>query len=115
MEPWAVSSIITLITTLLASTGFWTYIQRKDTVKNSTEKLILGLTYDRIIHLGMKYVDRGFVTKDEYEDLLKFFYTPYKDLGGNGMAERVVLEVSRLPIKSNKRALDDLRQNGLPE
>lgn len=109
MELWLASSFVTILVALITSTGFWAFIQKRDTLRKSTEQLLLGLTYDRIVHLGMKYIDRGFVTKDEYEDLMKFFYKPYKDLGGNGMAERIMNEVSRLPIRSSRKVVEDLR------
>lgn len=46
----------------------------------------------------MSYVDRGWITKDEYEDFFKYLYEPYAKFGGNGLAERVMLEVAKLPI-----------------
>ena len=115
MDDWIVSSLLTLVITLLGSSGFWAYLQKKDGTRKATQQLLLGLTYDRITFLGMKYIERGFITKDEYEDLQKFFYKPYTELGGNGMAERIMKEIGTLPIRSNRQAfsasIDDLRQN----
>ena len=41
----------------------------------------------------------GSITKDEYENLHDYLYLPYQELGGNGTAEKIMKEVSNLPIK----------------
>jgi hypothetical protein len=63
-------------------------------------KLIMSLAHDRIVSLGLYYIDKGFVTKDEYDDLFRFFYEPYTALGGNGSTERIMRLVQRLPLSS---------------
>lgn len=97
--------ILPLILALFTASGFWTFIlyliQRRDKAKDATTKLILGLGYRQIIQLCMEYIGRGSITKDEYEDLIKYLYTPYIDLGGNGTAEKLVDEVKKLPIKES--------------
>lgn len=106
MPPWVVL-LITVLTTLIASSGFWAYMMHKDVVRNSTTQLIMGLTYDRITHLGMKYIERGYITKDEYKDFEQYFFDPYTKLGGNGMADRIMKELSALPFRSSQRAFLD--------
>jgi hypothetical protein len=59
----------------------------------------MGLAHDRIIFLGSKYIDRGWITKDEYEDLNTYLYEPYSQFGGNGLAKKVMLDVEKLPMK----------------
>ena len=61
----------------------------------------MGLAHDRILYLGMRYVERGWISKDEYENLYDYLYLPYKQMGGNGAVERVIREVNKLPIKQN--------------
>ena len=97
MSEW-VQSMLTVVITIIASSGFWTYVQKKDTRKGAQTRLLLGIAHDRIIHLGMSYLDRGWMTKDEYEDFLKYLYEPYSEFGGNGLAERVFADVQKLPI-----------------
>jgi len=92
-----------LATAGFASTGFWAYLQRKDSNKTQFERLTLGLAYDKIVSMGMAYIERGWITEDEYEDYRKYLYDPYKSLGGNGVTERIVAEVSSLPIMSRAR------------
>ena len=94
--------VISLILAVFASTGLWTFITRVyDTKKkklSNSEKIALGLAHDRIMNLGEEYVKKGFITPDEYENLHDFLYLPYRDMGGNGAAERVMKEVDKLPI-----------------
>ena len=91
--------LVTIAGTLGASSGFWAFVQRKDSRHNAQVKLLLGLAHDRITFLGMSYIERGWITKDEYEDFMKYLYAPYEQFGGNGLAEKVMLEVAKLPIK----------------
>ena len=99
MPEWA-QMLITAIVAILASSGFWGFIQFKDQNKTSKMQLLMGLAHDRIVTQGMSYVERGWISKDEYEDFVKYLYTPYSVFGGNGLAERVMNEVSSLPIYS---------------
>lgn len=74
-------------------------IQRKDSKKdNPMADMIRGLGHDRIIELGSRYIQRGYITKDEYENLHDYLYKPYKELGGNGTAEKIITEVKKLPL-----------------
>lgn len=52
------------------------------------------------MYLGMRYIDRGWITQDEYENLNTYLYEPYMKLGGNGSALRVMQEVNKLPIRN---------------
>lgn len=93
--------VATVIGSVGASTGFWAWLQRKDTMKKATTQLLLGLAHDRIIFLGMKYLDRGHITKDEYEDFIKYLWDPYSTFGGNGLAEKIMKDVKLLPIRGD--------------
>lgn len=92
--------VVTMVTTLLASSGLWALISKHLDRKSSTNKLLLGLAHDRIIYLGMHYVERGYITRDEYENLHDYLFIPYKEKGGNGAAQRVMYEVDKLPIRN---------------
>lgn len=91
---------VTVFCSIAASSGFWAFVQsRRD--KNSAEtKMLLGLAHDRILALGMVYLERGSISKEEYENLHDYLYKPYKDLGGNGVAKKIMDDVSKLPVKS---------------
>ena len=87
-----------VVAALLASGGYWSYKMSKNHHKNAESKMLMGLAHDRIVELGMKYIERGTITRDEYENLYDYLYLPYKELGGNGSAERVMDVVKQLRI-----------------
>lgn len=64
--------IVSIVGAVFASTGFWAF-----------------LTY---------LIQR----KDDYENLHDYLYLPYKKLGGNGTAEKIMKEVERLPLKDRE-------------
>lgn len=101
MEPW-VQLLFTFVGSVLASSGLWAYLTKRAEKKDIKTKMLIGLGHDRIVYLGMSYVDRGYITKDEYENLYDYLYQPYKNLGGNGSAERIMSEVNKLPIHKSK-------------
>ena len=91
--------IVTIVCSVLASSGFWAYLTNRSKKNDAEAKMLLGLAHDRIMSLGMEYIARGYITSDEYENLRKYLYEPYETLGGNGSANRVMKEVDKLPIK----------------
>lgn len=93
-----VTVLVTLIGAFIASSGFWAYINSRNNKHDNKTKLLIGLGHDRIIFLGMKYIERGWITEDEYENIHDYLYIPYKEAGGNGSAERIMAEVQKLPI-----------------
>lgn len=97
MEPW-LQMIVTIVCAVIASSGFWAYIQKRNENKDVRSQMLLGLAHDRIVDLGMKYIERGYITQDEYENLNDYLYEPYKKMGGNGSAKRIMTEVNSLPI-----------------
>ena len=92
MEPWF-QMVLTIISSVLASSGLWAYLTKRSERKDVKTEMLVGLAHDRIMYLGMQYVDRGYVTQDEYENLRTYLYDPYKK-----SAERVMKEVDKLPI-----------------
>lgn len=97
-----ISLFVTSITSVLASSGIWAYLMKRADKRNANTRMLLGLMYDKITHLGIKHIRRGWISKDDYDDFIKLFYQPYKDAGGNGTAEKIVEEVKRLPITQPK-------------
>ena len=89
---------ITIFSSVLASSGLWAYIMKKHEAKDAKSQMLVGLGHDRIVYLGMSYIERGSITQDEYENLHDYLYIPYKALGGNGSAEKVMHEVEKLEI-----------------
>lgn len=97
MEPW-LQMIVSVIIAIFASTGFWSYLQAKYSDKSTSTRMLIGLGHDRIVYLGVKYIERGYITHDEFENLNNYLYEPYHELGGNGSAERVMEQVRKLPM-----------------
>jgi hypothetical protein len=96
------------ITTVFASSGFWAYWKSRGVQKNAFTSLLMGLAYNKIITDGVVYIQRGWITRGEYEDLRKYFYEPYRSLGGNGVAEEIMSRVSELPFRTDNRFADIL-------
>lgn len=96
-------TILAIVLAIFASSGFWTFVKTlyENRVKKASaeNRLLLGLAQDRIVHLGKSYIKRGDITKDEYETLHDALYVPYREMGGNGVAKRVMDEVEKLTIK----------------
>lgn len=92
--------VLAVVCSVLASSGLWAFIQKKAEKKDAKNKLLLGLAHDRIMYLGTSYIERGYITKDEYENLHDYLYLPYEEMGGNGTAKRVMQAVDRLEFKN---------------
>lgn len=90
--------IIAILSTLLASSGFWALVMKVLDKKSAKTKMLLGLGHDRIMYLGSQYIANNQISQSEYENLYKYLYEPYKAMGGNGTAERLMQEVNRLKI-----------------
>ena len=92
--------ILAVVSAVLASSGFWAFLMKRMDKKSAETKLLLGLACDRIVHLGMVYINRGWITKDEYETLHDYLWLPYQECGGNGTAARVMASVDKLEIRN---------------
>lgn len=116
-DPVTVGSLLlgflgTVISAMAGAGGLWAWLEKRSTRKSATTQLLLGLAHDRIVHLGLSYMDRGSITKDEYEDLLKYLWIPYSAFGGNGLAERVMADVKLLPMTgANKSRLVAVKEH----
>lgn len=95
---WA-QVLTSVLIALISSTGLWSYISNIRSKHDAKTRLLIGLAHDRIIYLGTRYIDRGYITPDEYENLHDYLYAPYAENGGNGSAKRVMDQVKALPIK----------------
>lgn len=119
MEPiW--QDIVKIVCAALASSGLWAYItarrerkakekEKKDETKDAQSAMLMGLGHDRIISLCEKYIDRGWVTSDEYDNLYSYLFVPYERLGGNGTAKRLMSIVDNLPTHKVEYTSDGKR------
>lgn len=89
---------VAVVVAIIGSTGLWNCLTARREKNDAKTQLLVGLAHDRIIYLGMHYVERGSITRDEYENLNDYLYKPYESAGGNGSAKRVMEEVRKLPL-----------------
>lgn len=88
------------VTALLGSSGIWMWAKSKTDRNNSESRLLLAVAKNQLVHRGRKYLKRGYITMDEYEEY-ESEYKVYETLGGNGLARRVFKQVDNLPILPN--------------
>ena len=101
MEQWF-QILLTIFSSVLASSGLWAYITKRLEKKDVKTEMLMGVGHDRIMYLGMVYIERGYITSDEYENLYEYLYKPYEKMGGNGSAKRIMNEVNKLPIHKSQ-------------
>jgi hypothetical protein len=94
-----------LIMAIIASSGVWTLIQtlvmrrlQKDDASNQALKSLLR---DAIFRRCEKALSNGEVSIEELENI-NGLYQPYKELGGNGTAKKLIEEVNDLHTEVNK-------------
>lgn len=100
-------TLFAIVAAVFGSTGFWallTAIYNAHNKKVSVEgKMLRGLAHDRIVELGESYLARGYITTDEYENLHDYLFVPYRELGGNGTAAKIVEDVKKLPLRKGEK------------
>lgn len=89
-----------VITTLLGSSGIWMWVKTRSDRSNSEDQLLLEVAKNQLTVLGRSYLERGYITMDEYEEY-EAEYKLYSALGGNGLAKRVFKQVDELPMMPN--------------
>lgn len=88
------------VTALLGGSGIWAWAKAKADHNNNVAKLLLSVSRNQLIALGRSYIERGYITLDEYEEY-EAEYQIYSALGGNGLARRVFKQVDELPMMPN--------------
>ena len=96
--------IIAIISSGALSTlisGLFSLWQAKKKKRDGVRDGIKILLYDRIKHLGKAYIDRGYITAEELEDLTTMhdIYHDPDGLNGNGFLDAIMRTVKSLPIK----------------
>ena len=97
MDEW-VRTLITVVCSVVASGGFWRSLPARREKKDAKKKMLLGLAHDRIVFLADKDNSRGYITRDEYENLHDYLYLPYHACHGNGTGDKAMNQVERLPM-----------------
>lgn len=96
----------TVLIAIVSSSAFATLLSFctqliRDRMKNkhgvaAGVKIIL---YDRIKWMGNKYLDRGYITSEELEDLVEMHRIYHDELIGNGFLDEIMKKVKALPLK----------------
>lgn len=102
MSLHTIELIVTIVCSVMASSGFWAIVQHFINKNDSSSKLLLGLAHDRIMWLGKSYLKRGYITVEEYENIVTYLYEPYLERGGNGSAKMIMDQVLKLEIRSTE-------------
>lgn len=96
--------IVSIISVVFGAGGFWAFVQAiittKTSNKSASNQMLMGIGHNLILEQCEGIIARGYVTVDEYDNLINYLFEPYKKLGGNGTAERLVNAVKALPIKN---------------
>lgn len=90
--------IVTIITALLASSGLWAFLGKSIERSTAERELLVGIGHIELVFFGMQYIERGWITREEYETM-QDLYKPYVKLGGNGSGTKIMKEVESLPIR----------------
>lgn len=100
--------LITVIVAVLGSSGMWAYLdsRRKEKVadrglEDAERKLIIAIARSQLVSLSLEYIKSGSVTVEQ-ADALTALYEPYKDLKGNGNAERLYKQAINLPVRHSR-------------
>lgn len=88
------------VTALLGGSGIWAWLNTRTDRNDFEDKLLLQVARNQLVSQGRFYLDRGYVTMDEYSEY-ESEYDIYTRLGGNGLARRVFKQVDELPILPN--------------
>jgi hypothetical protein len=96
-----------IITTVLSGPGIWAWAKTRTQRNASEDRLLLQVAKNQLVEQGRKYLKRGYITMDEYEEY-ETEYQVYSDLGGNGLARRIFKQVDDLPILPN--GIDEMNE-----
>lgn len=91
--------IVTIIASIFGSTGFWAWLTQRQKKQSAENRLLMGIAYAWIINMCETYLDRGSVSTNEFHELEHYLYQPYQEMGGNGTAEKLFKDVSKLTVK----------------
>ena len=93
-----IQMILTIVTSILASSGLWAFLGSRMDRNNAERELLVGIGHIELVFFGMQYLERGWITREEYETM-QDLYKPYIKLGGNGSGTKIMKEVEKLPIR----------------
>lgn len=70
----------------------------KEDKNDDTKEALRILLYDRIKHLGRDYIERGFISSEDLEDIIAMHKVYHDNLSGNGFLDSIMSQVKNLTI-----------------
>lgn len=86
-------ALSTVISTVL---GRWQLSKKQD---DAVVRGLRALLRDRINERGQGFIDKGYITPAELEELIALHNVYHNDLGGNGYLDTLMDAVKKLPLR----------------
>lgn len=86
------------LSAIFGAPGLWALIETRFNRDKVDKKLLLELVRTRIVEEGERYLERGYILSGEYSDFYEELYKPYKNMGGNGLAQHIFERIEKLPM-----------------
>lgn len=99
--------ISTIVVAVIASTGFWTFLQKVVSKPRALDRLVLALTQDRFVVFAQKSIDEGHITRQDYKILMDI-YKPYKEADGDGLVDKYWAEINKLPLVEERGVVNEV-------
>lgn len=93
--------LVAVVSVIFGSSGAWTYFQARRSKDDTRDKLLKGIAYNVIISQAKHHLAHGEITASEFTDIYNAVYIHYKQMGGNGTAERLMKELEKLPLNKD--------------
>ena len=100
--------VITALVAILGSSGMWAYLDARKREKvadkgleNAERALIIAIARNQLVSLSLEYIKEGKISLEQ-ADALTALYEPYKNLKGNGNAERLYKQAINLPVRHSR-------------
>ena len=94
-----VALIVSIVVAIFGSTGFWSWLSNRNRKKSDESRIIMGIAYRSIKQQAEYHIKKGYIEPEEFKELETYLFIPYRNMGGNGSAERMIEEVKRLPFE----------------
>lgn len=97
MPEW-IPYVITAFATFISSSGFWAYAQSRSGSNSAQLELLIGIGYFTIQEECIRHLQAGYISREQYNDIYHHLYEPYQALGGNGTAQKMMVDLGNLPM-----------------
>ena len=98
------NTILTIVISCIGSAGLWTLVNtiinrkyKKQDDNDLIKRALKGLLYTDCVEWGEKYINQGYIDTQDFNDYLKYHYEPYVGLGGDGVVQKLMNEIQKLP------------------